>query len=131
MFLQQYSKIGITREQLFHAWRSFHYDENTERIDAYVTCIRQVATHLGYGESQPFRGIQKHTPYNIVLGIIFHRQVVERVKRILTKGKIGRQLPGHSLSTPFMSLKDSCDKRVTFNIQDGREDKTDRLGNDR
>ena len=28
-FRQQYSKIGNTREQLFHAWRSFHHDENT------------------------------------------------------------------------------------------------------
>ena len=33
-FRQQYSKIGNTREQLFHAWRSFHFDENTETIDA-------------------------------------------------------------------------------------------------
>ena len=44
---QQYSKIGNTREQLFHAWRLFHFDENTETIDAYVTCRRQVATILG------------------------------------------------------------------------------------
>ena len=43
LFRQQYSKIGNTRE-LFHAWRSFHFDENTETIDAYVTHIRQVAT---------------------------------------------------------------------------------------
>ena len=33
MFRQQNSKIGNTREQLFHAWRSFHFDENTETID--------------------------------------------------------------------------------------------------
>ena len=26
-FRQQYSKIGNTREQLFPAWRSFHFDE--------------------------------------------------------------------------------------------------------
>ena len=26
-FRQQYCKIGNTREQLFYAWRSFHYDE--------------------------------------------------------------------------------------------------------
>ena len=32
-FRQQYSKIGNTREQLFHAWRSFH---------KYITRIRQV-----------------------------------------------------------------------------------------
>ena len=35
-FRQQYSKIGNTGEQLFHAWRSFSFDENTETIDAYV-----------------------------------------------------------------------------------------------
>ena len=46
-FRQQYSKIGNTREQLFHAWRSFHFDENTETLDAYVTCIRQVVVLLG------------------------------------------------------------------------------------
>ena len=50
MFRQQYSKIGNTREQLFHARSSFHFDENTETIDAYVNCIRQVATLLGYQE---------------------------------------------------------------------------------
>ena len=36
-FWQQYSKCGNTREQLFHLWRSFHYDENTETIDSYVS----------------------------------------------------------------------------------------------
>ena len=43
---QQYSKIGNTREQLFHVWRSFHFDENTENLDAYITCIRQVTALL-------------------------------------------------------------------------------------
>ena len=50
MFRQQYSKIGNTREQLFHAWQSFHFDENTETLDAYITCIRQVTTLLGSGK---------------------------------------------------------------------------------
>ena len=49
-FSQQYSKIGNTREQLFHAWRSFHFNRNTETIDAYVHCIRQVTSLLGYEE---------------------------------------------------------------------------------
>ena len=52
LFRQRYSKVGNTREQLFHAWRSFNFDENTETIDAYVTHIRQVATLLGYGKLQ-------------------------------------------------------------------------------
>ena len=46
---QRYSKEGNTKEQLFHAWRSFSFDKN---IDSYVTQIRQVATLLGYEEPQ-------------------------------------------------------------------------------
>ena len=42
-FQQQYSKTGITREQLFHMWKSFH---------SYVAYIRQVATLLGYCKPQ-------------------------------------------------------------------------------
>ena len=38
-FGQQYSKIGNNREQLFHAWRSFHFEENSETLHSYVTCI--------------------------------------------------------------------------------------------
>ena len=41
---RQKSKIGNTREQLFHAWRSFHFDENSETLDS--------AALLGYGEPQ-------------------------------------------------------------------------------
>ena len=51
-FRQQYSKIGNTREQLFHVWRPFHFDENVEMIDTYINCIRQVNTLLGYQEPQ-------------------------------------------------------------------------------
>ena len=51
-FRRQYSKLGNTREQLFHVWRSFHYGENAETPDTYVTRIRQVAALLGYGEPQ-------------------------------------------------------------------------------
>ena len=52
LFRQRYSKLGNTCEQLFHAWRSFSFDENTETIDSYVTRIRQVTALLGYGEPQ-------------------------------------------------------------------------------
>ena len=47
-----YSKIGNTREQLFHAWRSSSFDENTETIYAYVTHINQVPALLIYGKLQ-------------------------------------------------------------------------------
>ena len=51
-FRHQYSKFGNTQEQLFHMWRSFHYDENVEMIDAYVNGIKQVVVLLNYGEPQ-------------------------------------------------------------------------------
>ena len=51
-YRQQYSKVSNTREQLFHVWRSFHYNENTEMIDACVNRIKQVAVLLNYGEPQ-------------------------------------------------------------------------------
>ena len=39
-FRQQYSKFGNTPEQLFLVWRSFHYNENVEMIDMYVSRIK-------------------------------------------------------------------------------------------
>ena len=33
-------------------WRSFHYDENVQTINAYVNRIKQVAMLLNYGEPQ-------------------------------------------------------------------------------
>ena len=91
LFKQQYSKTGNTREQLFHAWWSFHFDENTETLDSYVTCIRQVATLLGYGEPQileAFKNTLLTKLYWVLFLIDYLRQVVETAKRILTKEKI-------------------------------------------
>ena len=79
--------MGNTREQLFHSWRSFHFDENTETIDIYVTCIRQVATHLGYGEPQILEVFKNTHPtklYWVLFPIEDLRQAVETAKRILT-----------------------------------------------
>ena len=54
--------------------------------------------------------------------------MVETAKRILTKEKVDKKVPGQSSSTPYMSGKDSYDnKRVTNDIQEGLEDKVDRL----
>ena len=39
-FRQQYSKFGSTREQYFHAWRSFQFDESTNTIDGYIYKVR-------------------------------------------------------------------------------------------
>ena len=65
-FRQQYPKIGRTREQLFHAWRSFNFGENTETTDAYVTHIRQVAALLGYGEPQILEVLKTCSPQNYI-----------------------------------------------------------------
>ena len=51
-FRQQYSKFGNTREQYFHAWRSFQFDEVTNMIDRYIQKVKQVAALLDYGEPQ-------------------------------------------------------------------------------
>ena len=128
LFRQQHSKIGNTREQLFHAWRSFSFDENTETIDAYVTCIRQVATLLGYGEPQILKGFKNTLPkklYWILFPIEDLRQAVETAKRIIIKEKLGRQLSGQSSSTPFMSIKDRNSRKVSF---DTREELGDKIG---
>ena len=65
-FRQQYSKIDNTREQLFHVWRSFSFDENTETIDAYVTHIRQIAALLGCRELQILEVFKTHSLQNCI-----------------------------------------------------------------
>ena len=88
LFRQQHSKIGNAREQLFHGWRSFSFDENTEIIDAYVTYIRHIAALLGYGEPQILEVFKNTLPrklYWIPFPIEDLRQ--ETAKRILTKEK--------------------------------------------
>ena len=36
-FRWQYLKIGNTPKQLFHAWRTFKFDENTDTVDSYCS----------------------------------------------------------------------------------------------
>ena len=72
--------------------RSFHFDKNTETINAYVMHIRQVAALLGYGEPhilEVFKNLLPTMLYWILFPIENLRQVVETAKRILTKEKIG------------------------------------------
>ena len=130
IFRQQYSKIGNTREQLFHAWRSFHFDENTETIDTYVNGIRQVAFLLGYQEPQVlevFKNILPTKLYWVLFSIADLRSAVEMAKRILTKEKIDKQLVGQTSSTTFKSVRDDQNKKVAFNTVDNLEQKVDRL----
>ena len=73
-----------------------------------------MATLLGYGEPQILE-VLKNTPHTKLYWVLFPiedlRQVVETAKRILTKEKIDRQLAGQLSSTPFMSIKDSYNKK--------------------
>ena len=73
-FRQQYSKIGNTREQLFHAWRLCHFDENTERLGSYVTHIRQVPYIIKFLQTTGVRSFQEYTPYKIMLCTLSYRR---------------------------------------------------------
>ena len=130
LFRQSYSKLGNTFEQLFHAWRSFNFNENTETIDSYVIWIRQVATLLGYGEPQLLEVFKKTLPiklYWILFQIEDLRQAVETAKRILTKEKLDKQLTGQTSTSPFMNIRDGTERKVSFNNRDELGDKIDKL----
>ena len=74
------------RGQLFHALRLFHFNENT--LDSYITCIRQVATLLGYGEPLVLEVFKKTLPtrlYWVLFPIGDLSQTVETTKEYLQK----------------------------------------------
>ena len=123
MFRHQYSKIVNTREQLFHTWRSFHYDENMETPDVYVIRIKQVTRLLGYEDPQVLE-VFKNTVPNRLYWVLFPidnlHDAVETAKRFLTKEKIDRQKSGQS-TTPFMMLTEKKRKSVTFDVRDAVE----------
>ena len=123
LFRWQYSKIGNTREQLFHAWRSFHYDENVETPDAYVIRIKHVVRQLGYEDPQVLE-VFKNTVPNRLYWVLFPidnlHEAVETANQFLTKEKIDRQMTGQS-TTPFMKLTDKKRKTVTFDARDALE----------
>ena len=130
LFRQRYSKLGSTCEQLFHAWRSFTFDENTKTIDCYVIRIRQVSNLLGYGELQILEVFKNTLPtkfYWILFPIEDLRQAVDTAKRILTKEKLDKQLTGQTSPSPFMSIREGTDKRVSFDTKDELGDKIDKL----
>ena len=105
-FRWQYSKIGNTPEQLFHAWRTFKFDENTDTIDCYVLRMSQVAAMLNYGEMQileNFKNTLQYRLYVTLINVNNLRDVINLAKRVLTKEKLDRQLTGQS-STPFMRV---------------------------
>ena len=108
----------------------FHFDENAETIDAYVNCIRQVTTLLGYQQPQTLEVFKNTLPtklYWVLFPIMDLRQAVEMAKGILTKERIDRLLAGQTSLTPFMSVRDGLNDMVTFNMTDAIEQKIDKL----
>ena len=127
-FRQQYSKFGNTKEQLFHVWRSFQCDENSDTIDSYISKVlskmKQVAVLLNYGEPQILELFKNTLPrkvYWILFPITNLRDAVDAAKRVLMKEKLDKQLSGQAgTTTPFMKVEDisHSGKKVSFNVQD-------------
>ena len=69
-FSWQCSKIGNTPEQLFRAWRTFKFDENTDSVDSYVLRMSQVAAMLNYGEMQILENFKNTLPYRLYSTLI-------------------------------------------------------------
>ena len=92
--------------------------------------IRQVANLLGYGELQILEVFKNTLPtklYWILFPIEDLRQAVDTAKRILTKEKLDKQLTGQTSTSPFMSIREGTDKRVSFDTRDELGDKIDKL----
>ena len=108
----------------------FTFDKNIKTIDSYMTRIRQVANLLGYGEPQILEVFKNTLPtklYWVLFPIENLRQAVDTAKRILTKEKLDKQLMGQTSTSPFMSIREGTDKRVSFNARDELGDKIDKL----
>ena len=55
------------------------------------------------------------------------RQAVETAKGILTKEKLDKQLTGQTPTSPFMSIRDGTERKVSFNATDELGNKIDKL----
>ena len=121
-FWQQYSKFGSTREQYFHVWRSFHFDENVDTIDSYITRVKQVTALPNYGEPQILELFKNTLPsrlYYMLYQINYLRTVIETAKRVLTKEKLDKQKAGQSSTSLFMkasqeNAKKNSEKGLSF-----------------
>ena len=135
-FRQQKSKFGNTREQYFHAWRSFQFDEATNTIDGYIQKVKQVAALLDYGEPQILELFKNTLPsrlYYMLYQIDDLRVVVETAKRLLTKEQIDKKA-GQSTASPFMQVsqgssksKGKVEKKVSFSAVEAMERTTDSI----
>ena len=133
---QQYSKFSNTREQYFHAWRSFQVDEATNTIDGYIQKVKQMAALLDYGDPQIlelFKNILPSRLYYMLYPIDNLREAVEMAKRILTKEQMDKKA-GQSSASPFMQVnqsssknKDKMEKKISFSAVEAMERTTDSI----
>ena len=109
-FRQQFSKFGSSREQYFHVWRSFCYDENEDTIDSYILKVKQVASLLNYGEPEILELFKNTLPsklYWILFPINNLREAIDTAKRVMNKEKLDKQLTGQASNiSPFIKLGD-------------------------
>ena len=138
-FRQQYSKFGNTREQYFHAWRSFYFDEATDTIDRYIQKVKQVAALLNYGEPQILELFKNTLPsrlYYMLYQINDLRVAVETVKRLLNKEQMDKK-SGEATTSPFMQTSqenskskgkaEKNEKKVSFSAVEAKERTTDSI----
>ena len=80
---------------------------------------------MGNQEPQILGSLQKDTSHRIILGPLSHNglQTSSRNSKENTDKGIDRQLAGQTSSTPFMNIRDSFNKRVTFDMTDSMEQK--------
>ena len=136
-FRQHFSKFGNTREQYFHAWRSFHFDETTDTIDGYIQKVKQVVALLNYGEPHILELFKNTLPsrlYYMLYQINDLRVVVETAKRLLTKEQMDKK-SGQATTSPFMqtsqgnskskSKTEKNEKKVSFSAVEAIERTTD------
>ena len=112
-FRQQYSKFGNTREQYFHAWRSFHFDEATDTIGGYIQKVKQVAALLNYGEPhilELFKNTLLSRLHYMLYQINDLRVAVEITKRgLLPKEQMDKK-SGQATTSPFMQTSQENSK---------------------
>ena len=133
---QQYSKFGNTREQYFHAWRSFQFDEATDTIDGYIQKVKQVAALLDYRDPQILELFKNTLPSRLYY-MLYHidnlREAVEMAKRVLAKEQMDKKA-GQSSASPFMQIsqsssknRDKTEKKVSFSAVEAMERATDSI----
>ena len=132
-FWQEYSQVGSTIEQYFHAWRSFQFDENTDTINSCIHKVKQVAVLLNYGEPHILEVFKNTLPsrlYYMVYNMDNLREAVETTKCMLTKEQIDGHKSGQSVASPFMKVNQQNPKRkdVSFNTTETVQKQGDSIG---